>query len=68
MIGEEHKRLSEPFREHGSNWVECLDCGAQWALDEGGEPEDQVSAGGGSCLDAFLEEAYEHGERKLGRS
>lgn len=35
------------FTEHGGEWVECLDCGRQWALH--GDDIEQVSAGDGWC-------------------
>jgi hypothetical protein len=56
MIGDEHKRLCDPFREHGCTWVECLDCGAQWSVDEDGNPEEQIAEGDGLCFEVAVEE------------
>lgn len=35
------------FREHGSEWVECLTCGRQWAVD--GSHAELVTDGDGYC-------------------
>lgn len=40
-----HARLQRD-REHGEQWLTCLDCGAQWHDDDALE---QVSDGDGSC-------------------
>jgi hypothetical protein len=39
------------FEEHGQLWIECLNCGAQWSIEEtsNGEEFEQVSEGDGYC-------------------
>jgi hypothetical protein len=36
-----------PFEEHGQAWVECLDCGRQWAVH--GADLEVVTEGDGWC-------------------
>jgi hypothetical protein len=45
-----HQGPFSEFEEHGSTWLECVCCGAQWAIR--GEALEQVSDGDGYCEEA----------------
>lgn len=50
LVPPEHpQERCEPFNEHDQEWLECLDCGAQWAVH--GSTLEQVSEGDGSCFE-----------------
>lgn len=48
MIYGEHRNVDDTIREHGQEWAECRDCGAQWSVI--GSDFELVTEGDGYCL------------------